>query len=196
MTVEQYIAEFMPKMGGWCTPEKASRIAGAVGKSYIFVEIGVFAGRSLFAAALSMTGVCVAIGIDPWKREDSVKGFDDANKEWWGNLNHDQIYDECRRDMEKLELSSKCYLLRCNSAEAFPLIKFLPPVDVLHIDGNHSETESCFDVVKYVPLVRDGGTIFFDDLGWATTKRAQGILCSMADPLEPVGDCGVFRKKP
>lgn len=161
----------------------------------VLVEIGVFAGRSLFAGALAMKPGSVAIGIDPWKREDSVRGFEDANKEWWGRINHDQIYDECRRDLEKLGLSDRCYLLRCNSREALPLIKRFGPIDVLHIDGNHSEESSCFDVVNYVPLVKANGVIFVDDIDWETTKRAQEFILSMTERLFPVGTCGVFRKK-
>ena len=51
------------------------------------------------------------------------------------------------------------------------------PIDILHIDGNHSEQASYLDVTKWVPLVRSGGWIFFDDMTWFengvfTTARA------------------------
>lgn len=198
MTPEKYIAEVLPKLGGWCTAEKASRLSRIVTESQcsIYLEIGVFAGRSLLAAALSLPAHGIAIGIDPWKRDDSIKGFDDANKDWWGKIDHDQIYDECRANIVKVGVADKCHLIRSNSSEALSLVQRLPFYAVLHIDGNHSEQASCFDVCSYVPRVLSGGTILLDDCDWNTTKRAQSILESMAEKIDTVGNCAIYRKNP
>jgi predicted O-methyltransferase YrrM len=194
ITLEEYITIIMPKMGGWCTEEKARKIAEILTPSQnsVYVEIGVFAGRSLFAAALAMRDHGIAIGIDPWKADESVVGFEDANKDWWGKLNHDTIYNECRATSEQIN-ATNCHLIRENSRQALPYIKHFAPIDVLHIDGNHSEESSTFDVANYVTLVRSGGTILVDDLDWPTTKRAQDLILTLATQTGNVGSCGIFR---
>lgn len=200
MTPETYIETVLPKMEGWCTPEKARRIVGLVreSNSRTFVEIGVFAGRSLFAAALAQFGhgfYTLCIGIDPWNAYESTSGFNDENAKWWGKLDHDAIYNKCRATLEALELNDTCYLIRESSSLALPLIQRIAPVDILHIDGNHSEESSCRDVENYEPLVRPGGIILFDDTSWQTTKSAQKQLSRVAVQLDMVGDCGIYRKK-
>lgn len=199
MTPETYIVTVLPKMEGWCTPEKARRIVELVqdNKAEIYVEIGVFAGRSLFAAALTQIQCFVnpvAVGIDPWSAHESTSGFNDENAKWWGKLDHDAIYNKCRMSLSSLGLTPICYLLRCSSLEAVRLVLRLSPIDILHIDGNHSEESSCRDVENYEPLVRPGGIILFDDTDWSHTKRAQTILSERAELLTPVGACGVYRK--
>lgn len=197
MTLNEYIGIVMPKMEGWCTEAKARKIAEIVSPSQVqvFVEIGVFAGRSLFAAALAMKGHGIAIGIDPWNADESIVGFEDENKDWWGKLDHSRIYHKCRQTQNQLGLNENCYLIHANSKQALSLIQKAAPIDVLHIDGNHSIEASCFDVVNYVPLVKQNGVIAFDDCDWTTTKRAQEILESMAEKIDSVGSCGIFRKK-
>lgn len=197
MTPETYIETVLPKMEGWCSPEKAACIVRLVKEknAKMFMEIGVFGGRSLFAAALALPAAGVAIGIDPWCKSDSAKGFSDANLEWWQNLDHDQIYNECRRLQAALDLESNCYLVRANSEQAFAMVSRFCPIDILHIDGNHSEESSCFDVENYVPLVPVGGSIIFDDCDWPSTKLAITKLETMAEKVSQVGNCLFFTRK-
>jgi hypothetical protein len=196
MTLNEYLGIVMPKMEGWCTEEKAKKIAEVVSPSQVqvFVELGVFAGRSLFAAAIAIKGHGIAIGIDPWDADESIKGFDDENKDWWGNLDHSRIYDKCRETQDQLGVTDNCYLIRSNSKQALPLIQKAAPLDVVHVDGNHSPEASMFDVSVYVPLVRTGGVVIFDDMDWKTTQGAQAYLHSTCTLFDTVGSCGFFRK--
>lgn len=198
MTPKTYIETVLPKMEGWCSPEKAKRLADLTTEYSVtkFVEIGVFAGRSLFSVALAQNSIngAISVGIDPWCSSDSVKGFADENSEWWRKIDHEKIYNECRRLQSALGLDDHCFLIRANARQAFPIIKTLSPIDMLHIDGNHSEEESCFDVDNYYPLVRSGGVILFDDSDWITTKKAVEKLDALSKRLDPVGSCLVFAK--
>jgi len=54
------------------------------------------------------------------------------------------------------------------TSEAAPRI---PDIDILHVDGNHSEEISFSDVLKWVPLVKKGGFIIFDDMAWYENNR-------------------------
>ena len=120
--LENYITTILPKMEGWCSPEKARAMAENISehKPHVFLEIGVFAGRSLIASALAMqdNGFGVAWGIDPWKAGESVLGFNDENAKWWSALNHEVIYQKCVRHIAELGVAPIINLMRMTSAEA------------------------------------------------------------------------------
>ncbi len=59
-------------------------------------------------------------------------------------------------------------LVRTTSEDA----NLIYDIDILHIDGNHSEKSSLFDVMKWAPLVNEEGIIVFDDITWGTTVPA------------------------
>jgi hypothetical protein len=196
MTIAEYVSKVLPRMEGWCTAEKASKLSEYAESARLFVEIGVFGGRSLFAGALAQKrSNSLAIGIDPWSKIASVSGFTDTNADWWGKLDHDDIYRKCHAKLVDLNLGASTHLLRCSSAEALLLVKQLEPIQLLHIDGNHSEASALFDVENYVPLVETGSIVAFDDLDWQTTKRAQERLADFCDPIDMVGSCGFYRRK-
>lgn len=198
MTIEEYVSEAMPKLGGWCSPEKALEIAAIIKAENIKfgVEIGVFSGRSLFATAVAMkaNGIGLIYGIDPWSASASVFGFQDANAEWWGGLDHENIYQECARTLGALKLDHHCQLVRKTSLDALAFFQDSTPLDYLHIDGNHSPPQSCFDVGAYVPLVKRGGVILFDDSDWPETKTAQRLMNQLAIKERSVGACLIYRK--
>lgn len=206
MTAKEYINSVLPVMEGWCSKDKATKIAEIASQPNFktYVEVGVFGGRSLIAAALSLSQDGIAIGIDPWSRKESVHGFTDANLDWWGKLDHDDIYDKCRKSIERFGLEKKVFLIRATSEQALPLIKRIGEVDAVYIDGNHHELTAMFDAVSYGGIVRAGGHILLDDMDWTrkadgkdypTTKRAQEYLASICELVCQVENMGVYRKK-
>lgn len=200
--ITTYTRNIMPNMHGWCTPEKAEELARQIISTDArnILEIGVYAGRSLIAMALAAknTGGRV-IGIDPWEPEASVKGFehDQANRDWWANCDHFEIFKKCRIYMNNYGARENTVLIPHASQDALPLIAPLS-LDLLHIDGNHSEAQSTYDVDHYVPLVKSGGVVVFDDTNWSTTANAQkrlGELCTFEKFIETNGQqCGFYRK--
>lgn len=211
--IQHYIQEIMPRMEGWCTPEKAEALVRAVleEKPLTIVEIGVFAGRSLIAMALAaytyrFTLGCEVIGIDPWLPEESVKGWegDPANRDYWGKVPHSEILAKCREALKDQGVDDVVTLIQGTSREVRtnvakykdnpeilsvhrPDRKFrIAKIELLHIDGNHSPEAALFDVEAWVPLVPRGGIICFDDLNWATTQDAQKRLREMADEMKIV----------
>lgn len=192
---------------GWCDEKKSSAMMENVfeSKPKTYVEIGVFAGRSLISVALAQainnTPGAKAYGIDPWKPAESIKHWDegDPNHKWWGSLDHDAIYWECVDYVELLSLNGIVELIRDTSAGALDQIKRVGRIDLLHIDGNHSEEQALFDVENYVPLVRPNGYVWFDDVNWDTTRTAQIKITEFCDPIGTVtgeaGVCGLYRKR-
>jgi len=162
----------MEQLEGWCTKFKASVLMSLIFKTkpQKIVEIGVWGGKSLVPMAFAMKalGRGKVYGIDPWSASESIQGMDGVNKEWWGSIDHNAIYQGLVRKIAQFQLKSYVKLVRSTSENA-PLIS---DIDILHIDGNHSEETSFFDVMKWVPLVKSGGLIIFDDTTWGTTARA------------------------
>lgn len=204
-----YITTTLPKMNGWCSPEKATALAEAVldERPKLCIEIGVFAGRSLFAIALALKANTYGrvIGIDPWLAAASTAGFehDPANRDWWGGkVDHEAIYKECHDLRFFLGVDFYCDLYRGTSEQFYQASSAFtyydnpvkPVIDLLHIDGNHSEASALYDVNHYVPLVRPGGIVAFDDLSWATTKPAQKRLAELCTLERTVTDCGFYRR--
>lgn len=169
--LKQRAFDAMHQLEGWCTDQKAAILIDLVlmKSPETIVEIGVFGGKSLvpMAFALKEIGKGKIYGIDPWSAEASTEGMDGVNYEWWHNLDHDGIFIGLMRKIFQFNLISYIDLIRSTSANA-PLI---PNIDILHIDGNHSERASYIDVTKWVPLVNSGGLIIFDDINWTSSSH-------------------------
>ncbi|MEM1282353.1 MAG: class I SAM-dependent methyltransferase [Chlamydiota bacterium] len=168
---------------GWCTTLKASVLMDFVHtlKAQRVVEIGVFGGSSLIpiAYALKERGEGIIYGIDPWLTEASVEGMEGLHELWWATIDHEAILQGLLQKISDYKLDTYIELLRTTSEEA-PNIE---GIDILHVDGNHSDRTSFFDVTKWVPLVRKGGIIIFDDMTWGTTDRAVKWLDEHCDKL-------------
>ena len=170
--VKKKIFREMKDLEGWCTYEKASVLMDIIfeHRPDVVVEIGVWGGKSFIpmAAALQYLGKGMIYGIDPWKSEDSIVGFDDANTDWWSKVNHEKIKNGFLNKLHQLHLTDYSTIIEASSADA-PLIG---RIDMIHIDGNHSEASALYDVKKWVPHVKKGGYIIFDDVDWPTTAKA------------------------
>lgn len=187
--IKNEITRMAPTLQGWCSPEKAIAMAELILETdaVFVVEIGVFGGSSLIPQAMALRAKCDGIiyGIDPWKREPCLEGENDkANDEWWSKVDLAEIRKGCEEAVRENGLLDHVILLPMSSSEA---AKTMPAgaIEILHIDGNHSELASCRDAELYLPLVRQGGYIWFDDANWPTTQKA---LSYMAQHCEVVRD--------
>jgi predicted O-methyltransferase YrrM len=194
---KQLAFQAMSELEGWCTEYKASVLIDLVygAKAKTLVEIGVWGGKSLvpMAFALKSLNAGKIYGIDPWSSLESAEGMQDAHKEWWSAVNHEIIYQGLVQKISKFALGPYIELVRCTS-ESAPAIA---EIDILHIDGNHSEKTSLYDVGKWVPLVKSGGLIVFDDTTWGTTNKAVDWLnanCIKLADFHEDNDWGIWVK--
>ena len=162
----------MDELEGWCSKEKAGIMIDFIRMIHAktIVEIGVYGGKSLVPMAFAVEDVegGKVYGIDPWSSAASVQWMDPINGAWWGNLDHMQVLKNLVFRIKKFNMEDKIQLIQATSQDA-PLIT---NIDVLHIDGNHSDEASMIDVLKWVPQVRKGGLIFFDDITWSNGGKA------------------------
>lgn len=187
---------------GWCSTEKAAKIMNLVHKTeaQICVEIGVFGGASIypFASALKFAKQGVIYAIDPWKVEDCLVGYDveDPNYQWWSKLDLEGVYRYFLEMLSSYQLKDYCNVLRMKSEEALDTFADAS-IDILHIDGNHTEGVSLRDVLMYFCKVKKGGYIYFDDANWPSTASAVAYLHEHCEwiPEDSIGnECLLFKK--
>lgn len=172
IATKQLVLKELGNLHGWCSPFKASILLDLtlMTQPNIVVEIGVYGGKSLVPIAMGLreNRRGMIYGIDPWSSQASIEGMDGVNKVWWGALDHAKILQGLQSSISRLNLQDYITLICSSSEEATPIQN----IDMLHIDGNHSEQSAFFDVNKWVRLVKPGGLILFDDTTWDTTGRA------------------------
>lgn len=164
---------------GWCSFDKANKLYQLVieNKPKVIVEIGVFGGKSLFSQALALqeNNFGTIYGIDPWSKEASIENLKDpAAMKWWSELDYDFIFNGCQKFIDENDLHSFVNLCKARSDEFIKQVDF--EIDILHIDGNHEEQSSCSDVELYLPKVKNGGYIWFDDAAWFQTQKAKVMM--------------------
>ncbi len=192
--VKTQALQFMDQIyDGWCTRQKASVLIDILlaCKPKTVVEIGVWGGKSLIPMATALRHFGGKIyGIDPWSNSASIQGvMHEGSKHFWATVDHEQVMFRLVHYIDSFGLQDPVELIRSTSKDA-PLIE---NVDVLHIDGNHSDETSYLDVTKWVPLVRKGGWIVFDDMNWSeggvtTTSRAVQYLNEHCHKLAEIND--------
>lgn len=193
---------------GWLTPERGIEMAELIleTRPNTVVEIGVFGARSLVAQALALkeNRYGKIYGIDPWKLEPAIEGENDANREWWTkNVNLNNIHNGAMGLIWQHQLDEYAVVIRAPSQYCAVIfsgdsrVVFKREIEILNIDGCHSEVASCRDVEIYLPLVASGGWIWMDDCDWPTTKRAQSLIereCS-TERVSPDGHYKLYRKR-
>lgn len=200
----ELLKESLPKVHGWCSIEKATHLVEFIleHKPEVCVEIGVFGGSSLIPQALALkeNNKGMLYGIDPWSNEASLECMkDEANAAWWGTLDMEQIFAHACDNIKNFKVEPFCTLIRDKAENVVD--KFIDgSVDLLHIDGNHSEELSYKDAVLYLPKVRVGGHILFDDIWWmehneVTTRKAILHLLETCSKIDIVSDCMILKKE-
>ena len=177
----------MARCDGWCSDQKGAYLVDLIleAKPERIVEIGVYGGKSLvpMARALKANKIGVAYGIDPWDPVESVKeAMEEANRNFWAHVDHQWIKRRLVENICHFDLEEQIVLIQNTSEGARPI----QDIGLLHIDGNHSEKTSFFDVTKWAPLVKKGGYIVLDDMTWCekghfTTARAAAWLDEHCD---------------
>ncbi len=188
----------MEFLHGWCSCQKAEFLIDLVlqSKPLKVVEIGVWGGKSLvpIAHALKKNGAGVIYGIDPWDKVASLRGMkNEGSKVFWQLADHGEVYRDLVERIKEFDLSAQIELICATSEEAYKIDQ----IDLLHVDGNHSEENSLFDVQKWVPYVKKGGYIIFDDMTWFeggkfTTQKAVEWLDEHCFKLAEFTDISVW----
>ncbi len=184
-------------LGAWFTIEKCEQLANIINdiKPNVCVEIGVFRGQSAIATGEFLKKVenGVLHAVDPWSTAATQEGTNDtANDEWWASLDMEAIKAEFIHEIEHRGLQHFITPVQMKGEEYG--LQFKGGVDLLHIDGNHSEEKSCLDVELWVPKVNRGGYVIMDDINWRTTTKAQELIERYAEKVYNTETFAVYSK--
>jgi hypothetical protein len=140
-------------VGAWTNHLHFAYDLVAVMKPALLVELGVDRGESYFAfrqaAAENQTGTR-CFGIDTWRGDQHAGGYDETT--------FAQVTEHNRAHYESFST-----LLRSNFDDA--LAQFADAsIDVLHLDGLHTETAVRHDVESWLPKLRPGGILLLHDV--------------------------------
>ncbi len=203
---EEYQTEVLkeqPNFNGWCPKEKAVSIMKVLltNPSDVCVEVGVYGGNSFFplASALAFKGQGIAYAIDPWSNEACVENYQPDEKIYkqWSKEDLKKIMYKFVEGMHRNQLDPFYVIMRMSSSQAYHYFED-GSIDFIHIDGNHSEASAVFDVQHWLPKVKKGGIICFDDAQWKSTQSAVKILLSTCQlmPESPAKKQWLFLRKP
>ena len=198
------VEAYRPQIHGWCKPEKAAALVETIlsRRFTTCVEIGVFGGSSLIpqALALKALGAGKIIGIDPWTTDAVLEDMQNKDHvDWWSKCDLESIYASCCGFVGSTGTTPYVELIRDKAENVYQ--RFADEsIDLLHIDGNHSEALAYKDATLYLPKVKPGGIIFFDDIYWhdggdePATRKAIVFLQQHCTKLNLVHDCMLLQK--
>jgi hypothetical protein len=140
-------------VGAWTSHLHFAYDLVATLKPAVLVELGVDRGESYFAfcqaAAENQTGTR-CFGIDTWRGDRQAGGYDETTFAEVSEHNH-------------AHYAKFSTLVRSGFEDA--LGQFEPDsIDVLHIDGLHTETAVRHDVDSWLPKLRPGGILLLHDV--------------------------------
>jgi hypothetical protein len=140
-------------VGAWTSHLHFAYDLVAVMKPARLVELGVDRGESYFAfcqaAAENQTGTR-CFGIDTWRGDQHAGGYDQTT--------FAQVSEHNRTNYESFST-----LLRSNFDDALARFE-AESIDVLHLDGLHTEAAVRHDVKSWLPKLRPGGILLLHDV--------------------------------
>lgn len=157
----------------------------------LLVELGVDRGESYFAfcqSALENSTGTRCFGIDLWTGDEHVGGYDETTFR--------EVSEHNARHYAAFST-----LLRRNFDDALP--RFAPEsIDLLHIDGCHTEPAARHDVEHWLPKLAPGGLLLMHDV--SVQARGFGVwkiwdeLCaqSRSFTFEKLPGLGLWQKPP
>ncbi len=188
----------MREVTGWLTEEVGAEMRNLIRKTKpsVCVEIGVFAGKSLINTALAMrdNGVGLVYGIDPWRKEDVLRGCPpNESKDWWDKIDLDAVHYDCMHAIWDRELDN-VIIIRASSEIAVWLFAN-QSIDILYVDGGHAENIAMQDVTLYLQKVKNGGFIWIDDTNYESLGKAVRFLDEWCILIKDFGNCRLYKKQ-
>jgi hypothetical protein len=203
--LKKEVSDNIRSLEGWCSAEKAFHFIDLIIETHpkLCVEIGVFGGSSIYPVASALkyqNEGGLVVGIDAWDKIECIRNFDpiedETSLQWWSKVNLNFIYRTYLNMIKKYQFESICKTKILTSEEAVKEFED-NSIDILYIDGNHCETTSTLDVQLYLPKVRLGGHIWFNDALWESRQQAVDLLIDHCDIIKLIdkGNCILFKKR-
>lgn len=196
MTLTDKVVGCLDTIDGWCSPAKARWLTDMIvaRRAVSIVEIGVYGGKSLIPMALAARscGAAAVIGVEPWSAAVAIsEPTNEANDEWWAKLDFAAVKTRFFANAVRYDVAAAITIMEMDSAAAFGILQ--PKgrqFDLVHIDGAHSPERALADARSWSTLVKPGGVLVFDDIGWPSVARARAFLTENFRVLDEVFEAG------
>lgn len=149
------LLEIAAQTDGWMTDSQILELANIASRCDLFIEVGVFHGKTTKVLAAVCPGTVIAV--------DHFAGAPDLP-----NMSIDpEIHKKMFEDHLAAEIESgKVKLYAMDSAEAAITICLNErDADCVFIDGNHTYEGCKNDIIAYLPTVKSGGILCGHDYG-------------------------------
>jgi predicted O-methyltransferase YrrM len=182
LPLDEKVSRCLETADGWCSPNKAAWLTRLIVSRQVakVLEIGIFGGKSLIpmALALQSAGGGTVIGVEPWSADVAIsEPTNESNDAWWANVNFALIKERFFANCARYGVLAMIKVMEMDSDSAF---RFLEPgdrqFDLIHIDGAHSPERALRDAKSWSRLVKRGGVVVFDDIGWPSVAPARDFL--------------------
>jgi len=195
-TLDEQIAATQ-SLEGWCSLDKARALAALVldARPSCIAEIGVFGGRSAIPMALAARSYGgVVHGIDPWSTAAALEGdIGEGNRAWWSRLDMERVHRGFLAAIDTFGISHSLRVLRMTDTEA--LTRFENgQIDLLHVDGNHSNVVSRRYVEQWGPKLAPGGHLVLDDIDWDSQRDTVALVEQTFEPIRREASWAIYRK--
>ncbi|MCW5713343.1 MAG: class I SAM-dependent methyltransferase [Bauldia sp.] len=203
------IVAALPRIEGWCTERKALWLADLItaNRCTQILEIGVYGGRSLIPMAMAVQSLGAGgkvYGVEAWSNSVAVATeTSPENDAWWQSVDLKAIKTGFLRSVVRNQVADVVVVLEMSSDQAFATISAtgLGPFDLVHVDGSHSEVQALRDVEQWSDLVRPGGILVLDDIGWPSVKAAREHVRRAFSDIEEIAESaetayGAYRRGP
>jgi hypothetical protein len=155
------------------------------------------------AHALEHRGRGVIYGIEPWDNQVAIQTpTSSQNDEWWCDVNMKSIKQEFVRYISEHNLAHRVKLIELSSDDAFVVMNsphFFGHIDLIHIDGSHSEIQAKRDILNWEAMLRPSGILVLDDISWPGVEKALGLIAPRYDTVHNFNNgkesYGVYRKR-
>ncbi len=200
--IEDKIA-YLKGLAGWCSEEKMNRLYTLVKEcdredsEPLIIELGIFAGRSLFPMALACQdlGKGGVFGIDAWSNEAATQGTNHpANDEYWSKINLENILLAYQTSIGHLALEKYIQTLRGKTIDFIDMFEN-DSIDIIHFDSSHNPETVIPELDGYVPKIKKGGFLIADDYLWPEVREAYDKIPSYGFEIyENYNEWVIFRK--
>tara|TARA_R100000005_G_C4966137_1_gene180883 strand:- start:434 stop:1147 length:714 start_codon:yes stop_codon:yes gene_type:complete len=167
-----------------CTRDEAAQLRLDPDAKRQIVEIGVYEGASsCFWSDFYLN--------HPESRLTSIDPFTGSSEHHENPENYPELENIeliARGNIAKSDNAAKIEIIKGCSWDVFPELNRKnngePWIDLLYIDGAHDSTSVARDTTLYVPMVKSGGTIIFDDYAHPDVKRGVDMALNAFASME------------
>lgn len=168
-------------------------LAAGVKPGLAIVELGSYEGKSTAFLAAGAPNNCPVFAVDLWDLPNPRSQHRSAHRHHYDDPAHrEQFHNQLRA----VGLRDRVTAIQSNTVDAATRYKLgsNPPVGLLYVDADHTETAVRADLRAWIPLLDAVAVVAFDDYGRKRNPGVKIVADSLGLPVElPIPTLAVVR---